>query len=251
MNSEGGGDLLSQTRAICFIASYMIRREWIGVVVTLVFALYVGGFLSLPIDDMLKEAEAPAVLIGTTDWIYLTMFPCFGMVMNKTVFAMWRDDFYTKRLAYFRTMPIPLSAIIQFRIIQSVIMLVLIGSVFLLLQYLLSPSLREAASLSQWFTAGLVWLFFSILVNAAYTYLELGFNGKRYAQMYLAMMLGLAIVVSLLTWQEIHLFLEVLQLAKSDFALGWVALFMLLAIAGAWLGYRLTLERVRRRSISL
>lgn len=242
---------MSQTQAIRFIGSYMARREWIGILVTLVFALYTGGFVSFMVDAMFfGDEEIPVVMIGMLDWIYLTMFPCFGTIMNKTAFAMWRGDIYTKRLAHFRTMPIPLTAIIKVRVLQSVVLLPVIGSSFLLLQYSLAPALRDTVTLGQWFTAGLIWMCFSFLVNALYTCLELGYSGKRYALVYITVMAVKAILVAILTWQGVHLFNEVLQLAKSDQAMQWIVLFVLLAITATWAGYHLTLRRVRTRSIN-
>jgi hypothetical protein len=250
MNTESGEIRLSQMQAIRYIGTYLAKREWIGALITLVFALYIGGFMSLSVDDLLREKEVPPLLYGMTDWIYVTMFPCFGMLMNRTVFAMWKDDFYTKRLAHFRTMPIPLTAILQVRVLQTVIMLPILGALFLLLQYLLSPALRDTVTIEQWAAAGIMWICFSYVVNAFYMYIELGFNGKRYAQMHFIVMLGLAIVVAVLTWQRVYLFLEVLQAAKSEAVALWITFFLLIAVAAMWVSYLLTLRRLRTRSMT-
>lgn len=241
---------MSQIQALRIIGTYLVRREWIGAVATLVFALYLGGVISFTIDGLLGEEEIPVSLTGFVDWMYLTMFPCFGLLMNKSVFAMWRDDVYTKRIAHWRSMPIPLSAIIKTRILQSVIMLPVIGGAFILLQYTLAPELRDSVTLGQWFTAGLLWLCFAFIVNAVYIYMELGNNGKRYTLIYLGLMVVTAILVCLLTWQSVHLFSEVLRISKSDQAPVWIIFLVLLAIIANWVGYHLTLRRVRARSIT-
>jgi hypothetical protein len=250
MNTESGEIHLSQMQAIRYLGAYLVRREWIGALVTFLFTIYIGVFMSFVTDGLFSDEEVPSAMIGMLDWIYITMLPCVGMLMNRTAFAMWRDDIYTKRLAHFRTLPIPLATILQVRVIQSVMMLSVNGCLFFFLQYLFAPELQESVSLGHWLAAGLIWMCFSFMFNAFYTYVELGFSGKRYSQIYLAIMVVKGIIVAVLTWQGVHLVLKVLELAKSDLAGLWITLFVIAAVMATWMGYRFTLRRLQVRSIT-
>jgi hypothetical protein len=237
-------------QAVRYIVAFLWKRERFGMLFTLIFALYIGGIISLTVDELLGGEGAPESLNGLVDWMYLMMFPGFGLVMNRTTFGMWRGDVYSKRIAHWRSLPIPLSSIIQARLLQSSVMVPIIGAAYILLQYLLSPNLREALSTVQMLENWIVWVFYSYILNALFVLIELGYSGKRYVQFYFAIMGFTAIVTAILTWQGCHVFESVLQLTADGHA--WVAIIplLILAILATWAGYHITLHRLRVRSIT-
>ncbi|MCD9020591.1 hypothetical protein [Cohnella silvisoli] len=241
---------MTQRQAVQYICVYLWKRERFGIIFTLLFAIYMGSVISLSIDGNLENKEVPEVLNGIIDWIYLTMFPVFGLVMNKSAFGMWRDDYYSKRMAHWRTMPIPVASIVQARFLQTIVILPVIGICFLFLQYMIAPNLRDAVSPVEWLENGLIWMCYSFIINAMYVLLELGYSGKRYVLGYSGYMGVTAIVTAILTWQGIHLFEEVLRATEEGHAFVFIIGLGILAVVASWLSYRATINRIRTRSIT-
>ncbi len=241
---------MSKQQAVKYIGAYLWRRERIGLAFTLIFAIYMGTVISLSIDGTMENNEDSRSLNGVIDWIYLTMFPVFGLVMNKSAFGMWRDDYYSRRIAHWRTMPIPVASIVQARFLQTIIVLPVIGVCFLLLQYMIASNLRDTVSPVQWLENGVVWMCYSFIVNAMYVLLELGYSGKRYVQVYLGYMGITAIVSAILSWQGIHLFQEVLRVTEEGHAFDLIIGLAIVAVAASWVGYKATISRIRARSMT-
>lgn len=206
--------------------------------------------MSFSVNGLMSDEKIPEFLNGLVDWIYITMFPTFGMLMNKTAFAMWKGDVYSKRIAHWLTMPIPLSAIVQVRILQTVFMLPVIGLSFLLFQYILAPELRAEVSVLQWLGAGAIWICYAFVVNAFYTLLEFGFDGKRNVLFYMAFMVFTLVLSAVLTWQDVHLFQGVLRLAGSGQYALLIVMLAATAMIATWAGYRATLTRLKTRSLT-
>jgi hypothetical protein len=241
---------MTERQAVKYFGAYLWKRERFGIIFTFLFAIYIGATISYSVNGIFGEEEVPRILYGVIDWIYLTMFPIFGLVMNKSAFAMWRDDYYSKRLAYWRTMPIPLASIVRARFLQSLITLPIVGVVFILLQYAIAPNLRESVSLAQWLENGGVWLAYAFIVNALYVWLELGFSGKKYVLGYLGFMGLTAILCAALTWQNINLFQQVLRLIEEGYGTALIVGLAVAALAATWIGHRATVRRIRRRSMT-
>ncbi|QJD86824.1 hypothetical protein [Cohnella herbarum] len=243
---------MTERKAVSYIGVYLWRRERFGMVFTLLFSVYLGFIISTTVDALLDSSEeVPKWLNVMADWIYLMMFPTFGMVMNKAAWGMWRDDFYSKRLAHWRSMPIPAASIVKARMLQSAIMLPVIGTVFMVLQYAVAPHLRESVSPLQWIENGIVWACYGLVLIAVYVWLELGFSGKWYCIYYFGIMFLMAVVSIVLTWQGIYLFQEVLGIILRGYGGVLIAGMAIAAGAALWLSHRMTINRIRARSMPL
>lgn len=243
---------MSERKAVAYIGAYLWRRERFGMVFTLLFAMYLGFIISTTVNALLNpNEEVPKWLNVMVDWIYLMMFPIFGLVMNKSAWGMWRDDFYSKRLAQWRSMPIPATSIVTARMLQSAVMMPVIGAVFMVLQYATASHLRESVTPLQWIENGFAWACYALVIIAVYVWLELGFSGKRYCLYYFGIMLFLAVVSVVLTWQGIYLFQEVLEIIRRGY--GWALILGMAIVAGAVLRlcHRMTVNRIRARSMPL
>lgn len=250
MNSEKAEEIaLRHWQAVKHISVFLMKREWFGMAMTLLFALYMGSLLSFALNDFLEKDEPGRGGIILIDWMYLAMLPLFGQLMNRTGFTMWRDDYYTKRLAHWRTMPIPTATIVQARMLQMVVMLLLIGGIFLLLQYTFSPELRHLVSPLEWGGAGMLWICYALVINAVYILLELGYSGKQYVLFCLIHMAVMVAVSLLMNWQGVYVYKGVLRLTETvESAVPGIAVAALLAVLALWAGYRATLRRIERRS---
>ena len=221
-----------------------------GYIVALGFALYMGGTMSFNANALFGEDEIPSAFRGIIDWLFLAIMPIMGTCMSRTIFSIWRDDSYTRRIAVLRAYPIPLPVIIGSRIAQSVVMVPVNVTVMLAVIYVVSPDLRDDVSVMRWIASGIIWISYSLIVNAAVIALELGYSGKRYVLCYLIGIGTVSAIVVALSWRGVHPFMEVLNGMKSDGAAAIVLGAIGCAAAALWFGYRAAARKIRERSIA-
>ncbi|TVY01268.1 hypothetical protein [Cohnella terricola] len=242
---------MTERQAVKYIGAYLWRRERFAMLLTLLFACYLGTMSSFTVDSLLRGEEGvPRALYGVLDWMYLTMFPTFGLMMNKSAWGMWRDDTYSKRLALWRAMPIPVASIVKARLLQSFVGIPIIGTVFMLLQYSLAPFLRETVSPVQWAENGLVWICYSFAAVSFYVWAELGFSGKIYCLFYFGYIAVTAILSVVFTLNGIYLFQEVLGVIERGYGGALIAGMTLVAAIAIWVAHRTTVNRIRTRSLT-
>jgi|GEM_PF-921716 len=252
MNTVLGGFTMNQRQAVAYIGAYLWRRERLGMLFTLLFALYLATINSATIGGLLAGDEnVPRTLNGLVDWLNMVMYPIFGMVMNKSSWGMWRDDYYSKRIAQWRTMPIPVASIVWARMLQSAVMLTVIGGVYLLAQYLFTPALREYVTPMQWIENGLIWMCYGATLLSLIILMELGHTGKRYCLVYFGLMIGVGAISIILTWQGFYVFRSVLDIIKDGYGPVVLVGMAILAAVAIAAGHRLTIGRIRARSLPL
>jgi hypothetical protein len=243
---------MTERKAVSYIGAYLWRRERFGMVFTLLFAVYLSLIISTTVDSLLDSSdEVPKWLNVMVDWVYLMMFPIFGMVMSKSSWGMWKDDFYSKRLAHWRSMPIPAASIVKARMLQSAVMIPIIGTVYMGVQYAIAPHLRESVTLLQWVENGIVWACYALVIIGVFIWLELGFSGKWYCIYYFGIMFLVGVVSIVLTWQGIYLFQEALGVIRRGYGGVLIAGMAIVAGTALWFFHRLTINRIRARSMPL
>lgn len=241
---------LTGWKAVRKLAGFQWRREWPGLVFTLVFALYVGWLAGMLHGDAAKDRETEMPLSLAVDWLYLLMFPAFGQCMNRTSFRIMREDTHTRQIAYWLTMPIPLQVIVQARLLRSALFVPGFGLLFSFLQYAFAPELRAMLGPGEWLAFSWLWICYGLIVNALLVWLEMGMSGKGYMWTYWGIMAasGLAVAGTALAGVAI-VGGTIDRIAAGHYEL--LLLSTLLAAAAFAAGYRLTLRRMRHRSYHL
>ncbi|MFC5699687.1 ABC-2 transporter permease [Cohnella faecalis] len=237
---------MSVWQAVKHLGRFQLKSDWLGFVLTLLFVLYSGGLISVTLNDVLTDPETPKNANGLIDWMYLCLFPAFGLLINKNSISVWRNNTYHKRLSHWRTMPIPAEAIVLSRWLQAAVMVPLNGLVYLFLQYAISSGLRAEATAIQWLENAIVWIGYGLVVNAFFIFLELGYDGKKFTVIYTSFFVVSAAAVAFLTWQDIHVVDTVL--AQIQTGRVWLPILSVLLAAVAFReGFRLTLRRIKSR----
>ncbi|MFC3800051.1 hypothetical protein [Cohnella sp. GCM10012308] len=238
---------MSGWRATKALAAFEFKRDWLGLVFTAVFALYVGTIISALVDDRFSGSGVSRYLSGMADWLYTFTIPAFGCAMNRTMFAYWRGDVFTKRLSHWRTMPIPVARMASARMLFAGAALAAIGTIFFTVQYLLAPALRDRVSPGEWAAAAAIWLCYGVIVNAVILYLEMGFNGKTYVKSYMSMCLALGLISLVAAWQGVSFvggLLDAVREAPALLPIGAVAV----AAVALYVMRRAIVKRLERRS---
>ncbi|MEK0312519.1 hypothetical protein [Cohnella sp. 56] len=240
---------MTEWRAARALAAFEFKRDWLGMTLTAVFALYVGMIMSTAIEATLGSESPSRYMSCMTDWLYTFALPAFGCAMNRTVLGFWREDIFTRRLSHWRTMPIPIGGMASARMLLAVVTISAAGTIFFASQYMLTHELRETVGIGAWIAAAVTWLCYGLALNSFYLYLEMGFSGKVYVKTYLCVCLGLGLLAALVAWERISLFRELLDAAKAAPLLMPLAA-VLIAAAVLAVMRRVLIKRMESRSFT-
>ncbi|MBB6730117.1 hypothetical protein [Cohnella zeiphila] len=237
---------MNSWRAVGAIVAFELRREWGGVLITGLFAAYFG-VIFIGLDDPTDASgNAKHFLVTMTNWIYLFGFPLFGSPMSRNSFHCWRDDPFSKKIAHWRTLPIPLPTILVARFLQTAAIMIVIGGLFAAAEYLLHSRVRDLATPAEWAATTVVWMAYGLIVQILYIYLELGWSGKIYVKWYLAFNAAGFLLVGFAGWHGVNIFTGLAdKVAAHPVSIPIAALAVLAIALGA--GYRLAIARMRRR----
>jgi hypothetical protein len=155
------------------------RRSWIGLLITMAFFTYVSVFL-VPLFGEMLDQEKTGGYAWFQDFMYLTILPTMGFLMNRNFMHYWSRDPYTRKLAYWRTLPISWNAIVIARYLQHAIVLTIVSAYFFSLQYALLSDMRELLSPGEYVGYALIWYGYALMAGATYVYFEQTVSGKVY-----------------------------------------------------------------------
>lgn len=238
---------LSGWKAVRKLTSFQWRHEWPGLVFMLAFALYVGWMVGMMLGDAAEDRDPAMSLTVALDWFYLLMFPMFGQSMNRTSFRIMREDTYSRQIAYWRALPIPLTAMVQARLLRSVLFVPGFGLLFSFLQYALAPELRALLGPGEWLAFAWLWICYGLIMNALLVWLEMGMSGKGYIWIYLGIMAAYGLVVAGTALAGVAIVGGTIDRISAGHY-GFIPVLTLLAVAALTAGYQLTLRRMRRRA---
>jgi uncharacterized membrane protein len=238
---------MTDWQATIHLSKFQLKRDWLGLVFTFAFTLYVSMIIGSSIGDLFDNSKTPRGFGGAVDVLYLCILPVFGLLMNKTSFRIWRRNSYQRRLAHWRAMPIPSRAIVLARWLQSVFMIPVLGAVFMILQYFLSDGIRSQATPIEWLENSVVWISYGLAAVSFFIFLELGASGKQYVIWYCGYYAAAILLSVVLVVRKIFLVGEVLAQVKEHPVMAIVCAVLIAAIATA-IGFRQTLKRVRSQS---
>lgn len=233
---------MSDWQGAWYIFRSEMRQSWIGGIITILFFIYVGLIMMPNLNEMLMKEESRLSAGWIADFIYLTLLPMMSFLMNRSIFRCRTEDPYTKRLAYYKTMPISLNAIVIARIMQLFAVLIPVATFFYTVQYVFTDELNELLSIEQYLIFVFIWIGYSIIVGCAFVYLEQAYSGRIYFNVSLISMV-LYIILAVILWAfKADILLRTMYAAKN-MELMW-PLFMNVFAGGV---VALTAAMVRRR----
>ncbi|WP_141499950.1 hypothetical protein [Paenibacillus luteus] len=232
-----------------FLAKHELAKDRWKSLFTLLMIGYVLLF-TLPLFRDVINGESEGLSSFATDFIYLTILPVFGFVMNQTMMRYWKDNSYTKKMAQWRTLPISSRQIALGRIIQLTIVLFAAQLVFFLLQYIMARNLGSEISAGSFALYALTWFGYSLTMAIGYVYWEVGHSGRTYFFfniIYLCAMLLIALGISLMKMGNIVM--NSLQAIEGG---SWWFPLLTLSISAAafWIGVNRIESRLENRTYS-
>ncbi|MGO4790899.1 hypothetical protein AB4124_26165 [Paenibacillus sp. 2KB_20] len=145
---------------------------------TILFMLYMGLSTSFVINvqfEHLEEYNNPFV-----DFIMVLFAPFVGFVFNRRSFKYLNEDSYTRMLYFYRSIPVPASAIFVSRIINSLIAFAINSIVFYGFIYAMGNHIRSAMAIPEYIAFMLTWVGVGFLLTGPYIYWENMCSGKVY-----------------------------------------------------------------------
>lgn len=216
---------------------------------TILFMLYMGFATSVVINvqfEHLDEYNNPFV-----DFIMVLFAPFVGFLFNRKSFKYLNEDSYTRMLYFYRSIPVPASAIFVSRIINSLIAFAINSIVFYGIIYAIGNHLRSVMDIPSYIAFMLTWVGVGFLLTGPYIYWENMCSGKVYLRNTVLMSLlisGAIAVMSLLGY-------SILELAANA-AMKWSLLSpvmwgsLIAGLASMLLMSKLTYTRQQTRDLS-
>lgn len=229
-----------------------LRNTWPSHSITLLATALLGLTAMFLLTTSLTSTErVPGGWFSASlaDWIVLLTAPNFAVNwLSSGYMTIWRDPF-SKRLAFLRSLPIPVRELVAGRLLFMLLSTMISASVFFIPFYLLLEDLRELAepSVFLWFT--LVWTGYALASGGVALFLELGLPGKVTFWVqgaWAAVLVCVIVVFNGLLGRS--LVAESLGLAET-YGAAPAALALCAGLAGFLAGARATQQRLERREL--
>lgn len=214
---------------------------------TLLFSLYFVLIFSGTLNDfMVPDYQGSALGIYSIDLILLIFSSVLGFGCSKENMKYWSNDLFSKKLAYFRTLPIRTEVLIWSRVIHIQIFTLYTSSLLFTTLYFLSDRLNQQVTGIQyiWFVFTLIG--FSWIMSSIYMYFEQGYVGRNY--LWICVFIGLVMIsiVSIIHLAGGSIIMSTLHWIKESGPV--LPVLMLLVGLLAWvISIKLTISRVQRR----
>jgi hypothetical protein len=209
--------------------------------------LFSGQTIIGPAKLQEKEQFIRMIQEMTTDWIVFCMVACLGFAFTKEYFSFHRTDSFSRRLAFYRKLPITNREIVTARYVVMLINMIVL-SVFYYVPFYLMMRLGNNVTGLEFTAAVLLWAGLSLISGGFFIYLELGYPGKKYL-IFNMLVLGVILTVLVgLGLLNIHLVSGSFYLARH-YAFYPSVLVILAGAAGAWLCAKKTVRRLDTRDL--
>ncbi|MBP3966577.1 hypothetical protein [Paenibacillus lignilyticus] len=221
-------------------------RSWLGLLLTIIIASYMVVMMMPLFNDLLEDGGA-----GTgwgSDFVYLSILPTMGFLMNRSVLHYWGRDPFTRNNAYLRAMPISWNTIIMARLLQFVIVLTIVELYFFTLQYVALNELRELMSPGEYVFFAFIWYGYAMTAGSTYIFFEQTFRGKIYFLICCGYLLLYAAIGLVLWLADTHLMYRTIE-ASRDHAILWPILSVLMGFAVSTLMGVLIRKRNTKRNL--
>lgn len=166
-------------RGAWYLAKHEIRRNFWGNALVLIIIGYLLMFLVPMTSETVKDGFS-GNMNWTLDFLMIALLPCLGLISGQMMTAYWKQDLFTKKIIYWRTMPISLRQIALGKLIQMAMMLLATHTVFFILYFAGLRMLEVDIPITGSILNALFWFSYSLVCSTLYIYLEVSYSGKMY-----------------------------------------------------------------------
>lgn len=225
------------------------RQSWGGLLITMAFFTYIGVVMMPLFNDVLVNGESEGYAYRWVgDFLYLTILPTMGFLMNRRAFFYRSRDSYTRKLAYWRTLPIGWNAIVLSRMLQHAVVLTIVSAYFFTVEYALLNELRALLAPGEYILYALTWYGYALAAGSTYVYFEQTLKGKIYFAVCIGYMLVYALLCLLLWATGTNLFMRTIEASREHHYI-WPVVALLLGTAVSAANGLFIRNRLRKRSL--
>lgn len=154
---------------------FELKRDWLSFIFNILLYTYLA-FVFSPLAD--PSSDLYNQMKWYSNFFYISILPCMGFVMNRTIFRYWQDDLYSRRVAMWRTMPIAVGEIVWARLLHLKLMMGMGIFYYFGVQYVLLQLWYTAPSPAAYVGHALVWYAYALAVGVLFVYWEICYSGK-------------------------------------------------------------------------
>lgn len=234
-----------------FLILHDLRRSVVPAVLT--GLLY--GLVGISTGGMVRGAEsldqtdkvARVIQQTTSDWMVFCLVTCLGFIFTKDYFSYYRNDAFSRRLAFYRKLPVSNHEILTARYGVFLLTAVAMSVCYYTPFYLVLCS-GDGVAGGEFLGSAFIWLGLTLFVGACFIHLELGYPGKKYLIVNMFIVGICLLLIVCLNILDIHLVSGSFSLIRHYAA--WPSVLSVLAgAAGAWLFSKKTLRRLAARDL--
>lgn len=152
------------------------------------FMAFIFGLLAAMTLEQLAVMESDGDIVFSNrlvlDVIFLGLTPSFAALLVSTPYlrlrTIWEDPF-TKRMAFYRSLPIPLNVLAMSRTMLTLMVFIIMLTVFYTTMYVslvLSGRFLSDVAPAEFMMFVLFWVGYALLLSGGNTFIESGTNGK-------------------------------------------------------------------------
>ncbi|MCU6712553.1 hypothetical protein M6D81_28030 [Paenibacillus sp. J5C_2022] len=235
-------------RGAWFLAKHeLVRARWKHLIIFIIIGYML--MMMIPWFSSALKGEADGIEYWAIDFITVTILPVFGFSATQYYTRTWSGDLYTRRLAYWRTLPISITTIVRGRVLMLLLNGMLGYVVFFVLYYLGLKSLNNSVDVLHFIMHAVVLTCVAVIISMFYVYMELGFSSKAYFVITLVTMfliLFLILLASFVTGNSLVLKSYELIVEGKGWYLTIISL--LLAALAVFTGIRLIESKLEKRN---
>lgn len=237
-----------------WLARKELKYNWVGLLFTILMTIFFATLSATLLEQAARHLFGSDVTFYNKvliDIMFVAMTPCLGAIFMSRPYLNFetvKEDPFSKRMAFYRTLPIPVATLGLSRTLFSLITLGILSIVFYgTIAIFASFTLYQYISPVEFIIFIFVWFGYALALSGINPFIEYGTNGKM---LHLSPLFILAIfVIVLLSFYSYvgYGIVEWVLLLIRDY--GWMIAFIsfLIGISGCYLWSKLLTVRLKKR----
>ncbi|MFC0562510.1 hypothetical protein [Halalkalibacter alkalisediminis] len=209
-----------------WLAKKEFKSQWVAIALTLVVTIFLALVSAALLEQSVRKLSGTETIFYNRmllDIMFVGLTPSFAAIFMSRPYLNFqtiKDDPFSKRMAFFRTLPIPVSILSLSRIFLMVGTLIIMSFAFYLTITIAVPAhFFELMTPVEYLIFILFWLGYALAIGGVNPFVEYGTNGK---------------ILHLLPWVFIVVFLITVFIFYSLVGLSIVEMILVLIKSHGW-----------------
>lgn len=237
-----------------WLARQDLKQSIFPFIITIIATIVFAGFASLILDQSIRymfDSGDEYYSFFVMDFMFFILTPSLAAIFMSKPYLSFRtikEDPFSKIMAFYRALPIPVKVISLSRTFIMLVTVFIMGTTYFCTIYvLLRGDIFQFVHKSEFIVLFLIWFGYSLAIGGVNTFIEYGTNGKM-LHVLPYIFIGIFIVVAFI----FHYFFQIgivewtLHLAMN---IGWpiVILSFVIGVLGCYFWYKMLTARLLTR----